>query len=119
MDVRDFVVDLEKPQGLEITKAQAADAIKDREIFLGLVTHPGWQTLCAVAKAQIENRRTLLELPGDQTEDGRASEFLKGEIMGLRTLVALPDILVENWEAMIEAYRSKHDGEEDGSGREE
>ena len=114
MDPLEFISGLDTPVGFEVSASQAKSAVEERELFLGLVTHPGWARIVEVAEAQIKNRRDLLEMPGDRTEDGRQAEFLKGEIMGLRTLIALPQVLVDNNEAMIEAYRRKHDGEDEG-----
>lgn len=100
--------------GLHVSKELVTDAIKDRETLLTLVRNEGWQALKKIVDAQIEVRRSQLEEPGDVTLDNVPVEFVKGEIKGMRTLMALPITLIENWEAVIEKYREQNSGEEEG-----
>lgn len=109
----EFAGQIEKsPEQRVVSKDQVKDAFKSKEIFGALLGLEGWHALEAVIRAQIAERQQRLAGPLPSGDKVYEQEFFKGEIVGLNTILYLPRTLVENSEAMIEAYRSQKNGEE-------
>jgi hypothetical protein len=61
-----------------------------------LLRHPGWDIVRKVAEGQINARQR--EVMGGPVESGRSvnrQEWLKGEASGMRLLLGLPNLLIE------------------------
>jgi hypothetical protein len=74
-----------------------AEAIEAKDALTALTASKGWTILCQIAEEQIKrrvNQVTLLPL-GEYFTSVYVQEFVKGEITGIRTFVALPSITIE------------------------
>ena len=91
-----------------------------------LLRHPGWDIVRKVAEGQINARQR--EVMGGPAESGRSvnrQEWLKGEASGMRLLLGLPNLLVEQAEdtiqenvddAPLDDTESGNSNDTDGSG---
>ena len=67
---------------------------EQKRAWEGLKLHPAWKDLMEMADAQMAGRKSAVldpMLPGQEY----AREFLKGEISGIQTFVALVDTAIE------------------------
>lgn len=63
--------------------------------FRSLLEHPGWVDLVRIGNAQALNREgKVLRNPTSPEELGEHN-FMKGEAMGLRALIAIPSTFIE------------------------
>lgn len=88
--------------GEEQWREQRKAAVMQKESFRGLTQHPGWERLREIVEGQI-NARTgavLFRVLEDQNSVF-AQEYMKGEIQGLRLVLALPDQQMAEAEAVL------------------
>lgn len=78
----------------EVESDKAAE--EKNALLRGLTAHPGWQILRGIAESQITMRTNhiiLTQLSPEFTAE--MQEFQKGEVTGMRTLLAIPAAAVE------------------------
>lgn len=71
--------------------------------FRNLVACPGWAALVELVNLQNQGRENnILGSPLKSSEHVYEQEFQKGEIVGARTVLALPTLLMETAQAEVE-----------------
>jgi len=74
-----------------------------------LIEMPGWKLLTKAAEVQVVSRRNeVMMKPADHP---LVQEFEKRTVQGIELFMKLPEILLENSKAVLEAY-DKEQGEE-------
>ena len=96
---------VDDPDELESDKAAA----EKNGLLRGLTAHPGWQILRDIAESQIlmrTNHIVLTQLSPEFTSS--MQEYEKGEVQGMRSLLAIPGMAKEalREEEEIEASRT-------------
>ena len=91
-----------------MTEEQRTEAFRHKEQMKALVEMPGWKLLVAAAEVQVRNRRNDVMMK--PAENITAQEFEKGTVQGIELFMKLPEILLENSKAVLEAY-DKEQGE--------
>lgn len=83
-------------------REQRRAAVIQKEAFRGLTQHPGWEKLREIVAGQIDARmgRVLYQVL-DNENSVFAQEYMKGEIQGLRLVMALPDQQMAEAEAVL------------------
>lgn len=83
-------------------REQRRAAVIQKEAFRGLTQHPGWEKLREIIDGQIAARmgEVLYKVLGD-ANSVYAQEYMKGEIQGLRLVMALPDQQMAEAEALL------------------
>jgi hypothetical protein len=83
----------------EQEKQEAAEEAQIQEFrfnFLKLVESLGWAALLKAAETQIKVReRSILNQRVKSVDEALEQECLKGEILGMRALIALPQTFIE------------------------
>ena len=92
----------------KVTEEQRIEAFRHKEQMKALVEMPGWKLLVAAAEVQVRNRRNDVMMK--PAENITAQEFEKGTVQGIELFMKLPEILLENSKAVLEAY-DKEQGE--------
>lgn len=84
----------------------------ERQILESLLEHPGWRLLKAEAESGIRTRRTMHwnhELAS--TDDALVLEKLRGEAVGMQTVLGLADVMIlfrqEEIDAVLAEERSQ------------
>ena len=78
-----------------------------------LLKSPGWELLVKHAQAQIQTRTdTVILTPLESTGKVTQQEFQKGEIAGMRLLIALPESLIETVKAILDKQQRENDESE-------
>lgn len=78
-----------------------------------MVKSPGWDLLVKHANEQIKTRTdTVILTPLESTGKVTLQEFMKGEIGGIRLMMALPDTLIEVAEAVIIERKQREEDDE-------
>lgn len=67
---------------------QRSEAVKQKELMTSLIKHPGWLWIVQIAEMQIAARR--LKLNFEPTENVVLENFMKGECLGIQTMIAIP-----------------------------
>lgn len=91
-----------------MTDEQMREAMQHKAQMEALVGTPGWKLLRAAAEAQSLSRRN--EVMMKATEQPLVQEFEKGTVQGIEIFMRLPEILIENSKAVLDAYE-KEQGE--------
>lgn len=76
-----------------------------RQEFQALAKLAGWVRLREYADAQIGQRRVQRENMSGSLDKMIESEFLNGEIAGIRTFMNLPDILITDFEEQLDELK--------------
>jgi len=76
-----------------------------------LLQSPGWKMLVSAANAQVKYRTDTIML--DPELDGPKAKYMAGEVAGIRTLLSIPEGLLEVSDAVIKAAMQQ-DEEEKG-----
>jgi hypothetical protein len=103
------------------------EAHEQKPLLESLLSHPGWDILSAIAKAQIEARmRKVMGGPvGKNGVSINEQEWLKGEASGMRLLLGLPNLIIEQAtltiqentdDAPLDDTRTGNSPDTDGSG---
>ena len=70
--------------------------------YKGLVKHPGWIRLTETAGQQVKIRENMLLTDTDDSLEGWArSRRLLGERIGIKTILATPETLIEELEELL------------------
>lgn len=91
-----------------MTEEQWREALQHKAQMEALVALPGWKLLEQAAEVQAKARRN--EVMMKPTEQPLAQEFEKGTVQGIEIFMKMPQILIENSKAVLEAYE-KEQGE--------
>lgn len=91
-----------------MTDEQRIEALQHKAQMEALVATPGWKLLRAAAESQALSRRN--EVMMKPTEQPLLQEFEKGTVQGIEIFMKMPEILIENSKAILEAY-DKEQGE--------
>ena len=92
-----------------VTEEQRTEAFRHKEQMKALIEMPGWKLLTKAAEVQVISRRNeVMMKPADHP---LVQEFEKGTVQGIELFMKLPEILLENSKAVLEAY-DKEQGEE-------
>lgn len=79
-------------------------------LYQNLVKSPGWEQLAKYVQDQIDQRRNQLELtPHTELGGVLMDQYLKGEIAGLRLFLSIPDTVIQESKAIIDALKEKID----------
>lgn len=87
------------------------EAQKQKKAITALLSSEGWHTLLETIKGQERSRHDEFLLK--PLEDGNAvyrQEFLKGEIAALRMVMALPELIVEAAQTVLDAIPEQDNG---------
>ena len=82
-----------------------------------LVESDGWQYLVQIAKNQTAAREGTLRAPLESQDGVFLQEFVKGELSGIATFLALPESIVESLKQdieMVKATQVEQEEESDG-----
>jgi hypothetical protein len=92
--------------------SRRSEAIKQKEALSGLTAHPGWIMLRDILQAQIARRSDeILLVPTGDMNTELQQEFKKGEVTAMRTLLQLPEVLLENTKEIIEVTNDDRAGD--------
>ncbi len=91
-------------------RERLAEANKIKGEMTNLISSPGWKRLLEITKTQVEGRTNSILLK--PTESAYEQEYLKGEIQGMKTLLAIPVTLVEDAKAIIDSTKEKDEDSE-------
>lgn len=81
---------------------QARQQLRDLQ---GLIEHPGWKlVVAALAEQQIGRQNRCLQ-PSSSIKSILEGEAMKNELLGIQLVLGLPEALIENHEAAIEAFK--------------
>lgn len=81
-----------------------------------LVESRGWKRLQKITAAQIETRRNGYEAkPLKSLDETLEQEFLKGEVVGIRTFIQLPYDEIEDLQTQIAELLKENEDVEDAS----
>lgn len=69
--------------------------------FQSLVSSPAWAHLGKIAEAQANTRIAQILGPKEGLPKDTNAEFLKGEIAGMQTLLALPENIIDIMQAEL------------------
>lgn len=84
----------------ELSPEEAREAIRSLK---ELRDHPGWHILCRIAKVQMDARiNTLILTPRTDMKSEWEKEFSKGEVAGMKFILAIPESELDTLEAMKE-----------------
>ncbi len=86
-------------------QARLGEAIKIKQEMMSLTSSPGWKRLLEITRVQVEGRTNSILLK--PTESAYEQEYLKGEIQGMKTLLAIPVSLVEDASAIIDSTKEE------------
>ncbi len=86
-------------------QARLSEAVKVKQEMQSLISSPGWKRLQEISKTQVEGRTNSILLK--PTESAYEQEYLKGEIQGMKTLLAIPVSLVEDASAIIDSTKEE------------
>lgn len=91
-------------------KAGLVEAQRDLDIFKDMEDNVVWTRVREIAQAQIAWRTQSLMKPevALQKED-TSSDYCKGMIEGIRLMVAIPSIAVQQAQEMLEKERERED----------
>lgn len=80
----------------DLTPEQELARLREQRAKLrGLLEHPGWIELCRVADAQARTRESqVLRVASNPATEGEQN-FMKGEATGMRSLIALPQTVID------------------------
>lgn len=82
-------------------REQRRAAVIQKESFRGLTQHPGWEKLTEIVRGQIEARMGQVLQVLESESAVFAQEYMKGEIQGLRLMLALPEVQMTEAEAVL------------------
>ncbi len=82
-----------------------SEAVKIKTEMSNLISSPGWKRLQDISRTQVEGRTNSILLK--PTESAYEQEYLKGEIQGMKTLLAIPVTLVEDAMAIIDSTKEE------------
>ena len=89
-------------------------ALAARTDLQRLLRSEGWARLAKIAEEQIVGRRDKFELsPLKAMDEVLEEQFMKGEISGIRFILALPETSVETLTATIDALNADLGNEDD------
>lgn len=86
-------------------QARLSEAVKIKQEMQSLTSSPGWKRLQEISRVQVEGRTNSILLK--PTESAYEQEYLKGEIQGMKTLLAIPVSLVEDASAIIDSTKEE------------
>jgi hypothetical protein len=86
-------------------QGRLSEAIKIKQEMIALTSSPGWKRLQEISRVQVEGRTNSILL--NPTENAYAQEYLKGEIQGMKTLLAIPLTLTEDASAIIDSTKEE------------
>lgn len=82
------------------------------QILRQLLKSPGWDLLVKHANEQVKTRTDEVILrPLESTGKVTLQEYMKGEVGGIRLIMALPETLIEIAEAVIIERRKREENE--------
>lgn len=73
----------------------------------GLIEHPGWALLVGALTEQADNRRNRILSLASSIKDILGAEHMKAELLGIQLTLSLPEALIEQHEAAIEALKTE------------
>lgn len=88
----------------EIQEAMEEFRLIKRE-FQELAKSKGWDRLRKYAEAQLGQRRTERENMSGSLDVMIASEYLNGEISGIRLFMSFPEILISDFDEQLEELK--------------
>lgn len=95
---------------------QLDDAIEVKGLMTRLKANNGWDRLCVVLEEKIEERDRKLDHPLVGMDEVLNQEYVKGARQAYRSVLDMPDAIIESAEAVIEMVK---DLEEDNGAEEE
>lgn len=95
--------------------SQVQDTLEELQDLRGLVTHPGWARYARYLQENLEARRDSVELQECQDlVDLVKKEFRNGEIAGIRSMMTLIEVKINELGDIVDAYRRQSEDEENG-----
>lgn len=82
-----------------MTEEQRIEAARNKKMMEELVSHEGWKLLTGFGKGQVGSRSNKVLL--EPTKEPFAVEYMKGEIQGIQLILATPEKLIEESEAIL------------------
>lgn len=87
-----------------------------KEVFQGLLSHPGWVRLHDVIKEQIRLGRQHIFTQELRSQDDVFSLVqMRGQVAGLQLALALPESFIDDLDAEIRTIRQEQKEHDDGS----
>lgn len=99
-----YVVDKQR-QARRVTEEQRVEAARHKKWMEELIATEGWKLLEAAAKVQTSQRENMLK--GKPTSDLAEENFMKGEVQGIEIFMKIPEVLVQNSKAVLDAYNEQ------------
>lgn len=85
------------------------------EQLRSLIASVGWRTYSSLVESQCKLReQTYLYVPLPSADAVYAQEYAKGEIQALRLALGLPETMIENFQAELEAFTKPQENQDGG-----
>lgn len=93
--------------------AQFAEAAAQRDLMRSLIGHAGWKMLVENMEARVAEKTIKLDAPLESADKLYLQENTKGERRSLRFIMALPQAIIDQASAAIEAIETEAKENED------
>lgn len=80
------------------------EALERKTALEALLSSPGWDILKEIVREQVRYRTNLVMLTKVTPESALEQEFTKGEVAALRMIIALPRVMVDNFNSDLKEH---------------